>query len=156
FGNTSLEGFDPVTARRGRSDGVVSFNHQDVAIDITAVAQGTVKGFVRFSNDRSAVAAADVSLSIDSAFGGRLVTSTGVDGSFTFPGVSAGGLTISARDTTTGLTGSATASLVVEGEIVNVDVVLHVPELGRVQGTVRRANGDLAVGAQVVLGNGAR
>ena len=156
FGSVTLEAFDPVTARRGRSGGVVSFNHQDVPVDIVAVAQGTVKGVVRLSNDGSPVAAADVSLSITSAFGGQLATSTGVDGSFTFPGVSAGGLTISAHDAATGLGGTAAASLAVEGEIVNVDVVMQVPALGRVQGTVRRADGSAAIGAQVVLGSGAR
>ncbi len=156
FGAFTAEAFDPVTARRGRATGSLTVNHDAVIADITAVAQGSVKGTVRFSKDSGPAAAADVTLFVNSAFSAQLLTSTGVDGSFTFPGVSAGALSIQARDPITGISGSATATIVNEGDVTTVEIVLQVPLLGRVQGTVRRSDGAPAIGAQVVISNGAQ
>ena len=155
FGGFTAEAFDPVTARRGRTSGSLTVNHDDVVADITAVSQGSVKGIVRFSKDSGPAAAADVTLFVTSAFSAQLVTSTGVDGSFTFPGVSAGSIQVQARDPVTGISGTATASIVNEGDVATVEVVLQVPLLGRVQGMVRHADGTPAIGAQVVVSNGA-
>jgi hypothetical protein len=156
FGAFTAEAFDPVTARRGRAQGSLTVNHDDVVANITAAAQGSVNGIVRFSKDSSPAAAADVTLFVNSAFSAQLLTSTGVDGSFTFPGVSAGALSIQARDPVTGISGSATGTIVNEGDVATVEIVLQVPLLGRVQGTVRRADGTPAIGAQVVISNGAQ
>jgi len=156
FGNFTVEAFDPVTARRGRTTGSLTINHDDVLADVAAVAQGTVKGYVRLSSDSSPAAAADVTLNVNSAFGGQLVTSTGIDGSFTFPGVSAGALSLQARDPVTGISGSANAAIINEGDLITVEIVLQVPQVGRVQGIVHQVGGAPAIGAQVILSSGAQ
>jgi hypothetical protein len=156
FGGFTADAFDPVTARRGRVTGTIATNQQDVVADIIAVAEGTVSGVVRFSNDSRPAAAADVTLVVNSVFGAQLVTSTGIDGSFTFPGVSAGPVTVQARDPLTGINGSATTSIQNEGDSESVDISLQVPQRGVVQGTVLRADGTPAIGAQVSVSSGAQ
>ena len=153
-GGCTLEAFDPTTARRGRSTGQVSANHEVVTADIVEVAQGTVKGFVRLSKDLSPVANADVSISVGGAFGGGLRTTSGVDGVFTLPGVSAGDFSLSVRDPVSGFSGSASGTLATEGQEVSLDVVLQVPAVGRIEGIVTRADGSPAIGAQVMLDGG--
>ena len=150
-GAFTLEAFDPVTARRGRSSGQIVVNLEQVTTDIVEVPQGLVKGVVLFSNGRTPVAGADVSIAVASVFGAQLQTTSGVDGTFRFPGVSAGSFSVSAQDPLTSLSGSANGSLASEGEEVEVAIVITVPALGRVEGVVTRANGGPAIGAQVSL-----
>ncbi|MGB2715170.1 MAG: Ig-like domain-containing protein [Vicinamibacterales bacterium] len=151
LGAVTIEGFDPVTARRGRATGTLNAHGQTLSIDVRQIAQGTVRGFVRLSTDQSAVSAADVTISVNSVFGAQFRTTTNADGSFSFPGVSAGTFSLSA--TGSGLSGSATGQLEFEAEVVAVDVVLQVPERGRVEGHVTTASGEPAVGAQVLFGS---
>ena len=150
-GTFTLEAFDPVTARRGRSSGQIVANLEQVTMDIVEVPQGSVKGVVLFSNGRTPVAGADVSIAVSSVFGAQLRTTSGVDGTFRFPGVSAGSFSISAQDPLTSLSGGASGSLASEGEEVEVEIVITVPALGRVEGVVTRANASPAIGAQVSL-----
>lgn len=151
-GGITIEGFDPVTAGRGRSHGRVDAHGQVVALDVIQVAQGTVRGFVRRSTDGAAIAGADVTISVSSVFGGSFRTTSDLDGGFSFPGVSAGAFTVAARDPLTGLAGSATAALSSEGEVVSVDVDIIVPARGRVEGVVRTHAGTPVPTAQVALG----
>jgi hypothetical protein len=152
-GDVTLEAFDPVTARRGRSAGRIGFHGDDQTIDVVEIPQGIVKGFVRLSKDRSAVAGAEVTIRVASTFGADYRTTSGVDGGFVFPAVSAGTFTVQAVEAVTRLSGSATGSLGSEGEEVAIDVILQVPERGRVEGRVTTASGAPAIGAQVGLGN---
>ena len=151
MGGVSLEAFDPVTARRGKATGTLSSHGQLLSLEIRQVPQGSVRGVVRISTDESAVAAATVVISVSSVFGAQYRTTTNTDGSFVFPGVSAGTFSLSAS--ASGLSGSASGALEDEGEIVALDVVLQVPARGRVQGTVTTAAGGPALGAQVLMGS---
>src|SRR5207247_9188498 len=107
--------------RRGRSTGQVSANQEVVTADIVEGAQGTVQGFVRLSKDLSPVTNADVSISLGGVVGGGLRTTSGVDGAFTFPGVSAGDFSVSAREPMSGLSGSAAGPLAPEVRGVSRD-----------------------------------
>ncbi|HXH06729.1 MAG TPA: carboxypeptidase regulatory-like domain-containing protein [Vicinamibacterales bacterium] len=151
-GEVTLEAFDPVTARRGRSTGRIGFHGDDQTIDVVEIPQGTVKGFVRLSKDRSAVAGADVTISVNSTFGATYRTTSGADGAFAFPAVSAGTFSLQAVAPVTGFSGSASGSLALEGEEVTIDIVVQVPERGRVEGRVTTAAGAPANAAQVTLG----
>ena len=151
LGAVTIEGFDPVTARRGRAAGTLNAHGQTLSIDVLQIAQGAVRGYVRLSTDQSAVPAADVTISVNSTFGAQFRTTTNLDGSFLFPGVSAGSFSLSASGS--GLSGSATGQLEFEAEVVALDVVLQVPERGRVEGHVTTASGGPAVGAQVWFGS---
>ena len=150
LGSVTIEGFDPVTARRGRATGALKTHGETLPIEVRQIAQGTVRGIVRLSTDESAVAAADVTISVNSVFGAQFRTTTNADGSFAFPGVSAGSFNLSA--TGSGLSGHSTGQLATEGEIVGVDVVLQVPARGRVEGFVTTVCGQPAIGALVALG----
>jgi hypothetical protein len=153
-GAVTLEAFDPVTARRGRSTGEIAVNLADVTINVIEIPQGSVTGIVRLSTDGSAVAGADVSISVSSIFGGQFRTTSGTDGRFVVPGISRGTFTVSARDPLTAISGSAAGQLTTESEEVDVVVELQVPAVGRVEGVVLRSDGAPALGARVVL-NGA-
>ncbi len=154
LGSFSVDGFDPTTGRRGRTSGQIVANHQEVTVEISEIPQGTVQGFVRLSKNLAPVAGANVSLSMSGAFGGSMRTTSGADGGFVFPGVSAGNFSVSAHDPETGLSASAVGSLSSEGQVVDVEVVLPVPQIGRVEGFVTRADGSPAVGSPVTLNDG--
>ena len=151
LGAVTIEAFDPVTARRGRATGALKVHAETLTLEVRQIAQGTVRGFVRLSTDESAVAGADVSISVNSAFDAHYRTTTNADGSFVFPGVSAGTVSLSA--TAGGLSGHSSGALATEGEVVPIDVVLEVPARGRVEGFVTVAGGAPALGAQVALGS---
>ena len=76
------------------------------------------------------------------------VTQSAPDGSFTFPGVSAGGFTIQVTDPATTLAGSVKGSLSLEGETVTVTVQLE--PSGTVAGVVRRADGATPVASAAI------
>jgi hypothetical protein len=153
LGSFSVDGFDPTTGRRGRSTGQLVANHEEVTVEIGEVPQGTVRGFVRLSAGLAPVAGANVSISVSGAFGASMRTTSGADGGFVFPGVSAGNFSASASDPQTGLSASTAGSLASEGQVVDVEVVLPVPQVGRVEGVVAGADGSPPVGAQVALGS---
>ena len=110
-GNVTVEAFDPVTARRGRATGTIAVHGEVVTLDVRQIPQGTVHGAVRLSTDSTAVASADVTLTVNSTFSAQFRSTTALDGTFSFPGVSAGTFSISASDPATGLSGSASGSL---------------------------------------------
>lgn len=151
LGTVTIEAFDPVTARRGRATGALSAHGQVLALDVRQVAQGAVRGVVRLSTDGSAVASANVTIAVSSIFGAQFRTTTNLDGTFSFPGVSAGSFSLSA--TASGLSGTASGELTTEGEVVAADVILQVPARGRIEGLVTTAAGTPAIGAQVSLGS---
>ena len=139
-----------MTARRGRATGTIAVHGEVVTLDVRQIPQGTVHGAVRLSTDSTAVASADVTLTVNSTFSAQFRSTTALDGTFSFPGVSAGTFSISS-DPATGLSGSASGSLGMEGEVVTTDVVLQVPARGRVEGYITTALGDAAGGAQISL-----
>ncbi|UCF66316.1 MAG: hypothetical protein JSV80_11010, partial [Acidobacteriota bacterium] len=155
IGAFTLEAFDPVTGRRGRENGRLDADGQTVTLDIDQIPQGIVLGDVVDSLDDAPLSAVELQLRVASAFGDVYCTSSGVDGRYRFPVVSAGDFTIQAVqavDPATTYTGSASGSLTFEGEEVELEVVIQVPELGRVEGRVLRADGlTPSAGAQVTL-----
>lgn len=155
LGGFTLEAFDATTGRRGRNTGQLTSNGAVVTVDVVEVPQGTVKGFVRLSKDLSPVANADVSISLAGVFGGSLRTTSGIDGAFTFPGVSAGSFNLHAVEQPSGLSGDAAGTLATEGQEVSIDVILLVAAVGRIEGAVTTSAGSPALGAQATL-DGAR
>jgi hypothetical protein len=147
----TLEGFDPATGRRGRESGQLTTPGETVTRDMIQISQGTVTGNVRWASDGSPVRAAEVNLS--SSAGGQFRTTTGVNGTFTIPGVSAGNFSVSVRDTNTGLSRNATGTLSSEGETVTVELEIQTPPRGRVEGYVFTASGAPATTVSVRLYN---
>ncbi len=149
-GSYGLQGFDPATGRRGASGVRVDRDGQAVTADFAAVSLGTVTGTVFAGDGTTRVAGADVRIAPTGLYSQAALTQSGPDGTFTFPGVSAGGFTVQASDPVTLLAGSAKGSLAREAETVSIAVLLE--PSGSVEGCVRRADGMTPVAnAQVTL-----
>lgn len=146
-GSVSLAAFDFITGREGQATGAITANGQTITVNIGERPQGEVRGWVVESLTGAAMPGATVRLQPNES--GALVTSSGPDGGFVFPGVNAGNFRINAGDRLTGWSGSATGSLSSEGQIVTRTVTLQVPERGSVEGFVTESDGSPSTTAQV-------
>ena len=151
LGNFTLDAFDPASARRGLSSGQLTSNGEIVTLDVVEVPKGSVTGVVLRSLDQSPVAGADVTLVGTGTYREQIRTTTGINGEFTFPSVSAGGFSVTARDPATQRTGVIYGAIEEEGEEVVADVTIQLLEVGRVEGYVTTALGTPALGASVRL-----
>ncbi|TAK03476.1 MAG: hypothetical protein EPO39_11995, partial [Candidatus Manganitrophaceae bacterium] len=150
LGSITVEGFDPVTVRKGRNSGSLAQNDQTLTLDVLQVSRGTVKGTVLTGDGLGPVPAAAVSLFTSGLFPQSFSATSSVDGSFSFPGISAGSFTIQVSDSATGLSGNGKGTLVREGEVVDVPILLQ--PSGNVTGTVYQPDGTTpAAFAQVAL-----
>ncbi|HEY6871279.1 MAG TPA: carboxypeptidase regulatory-like domain-containing protein, partial [Geobacteraceae bacterium] len=122
LGDFTLDGFDPVTERRGIGGGRLVNNGDTVTADIIVTPRGTVKGSVLNYSGTAPVAGASVSISVSGVTGYSYSSTTGPDGSFLFAGVPAGKFAVSATDPTNGLTGQASGTLSYEGETAQTQV----------------------------------
>ncbi|MFN8491312.1 MAG: carboxypeptidase regulatory-like domain-containing protein [Caldilineaceae bacterium] len=138
-GSFTLSGFDPVTGRRGKISGQLTTNGQVITLNIQPVPQGTVTGTVRRSTDNAPVVGAEVILTISGPLGGQVRASSGANGAFSLPGVSAGSFNLSASDPTGHFFGAANGTLTTEGQTVVADVTIQVPVTGRVEGHITKA-----------------
>jgi hypothetical protein len=148
----SLTGYDFATNRTGKASGAITTDGQTVTVTITAQALGSVVGLVTAASDGSPVAAAEVTLK-SAAF--EMVTTSGLNGGYSFPSVPAGSFNLTAN--ASGATGKASGSLVNESQVVTANIVVAVPPptpVGRVEGSVRGADGEIVPGAQVSLSYG--
>jgi hypothetical protein len=152
-GAFTLEGFDPISGRRGRATGEVKAEHnnQTLTANMIQTALGTVTGSVRFSNTNAPVVGARVALNLQGSFGGNRWATTDANGTFRFAGVPATTFWVEANDYITGLRGLAYGSLSSEGENVTADVLIQIQPVGMVTGVVRNANGTPAIDARVDL-----
>jgi len=146
-GGFSVEGFDAVTARRGRVEGEVDFDGQEVTVDLTLGPLGTARGTVLEADGTEPVAGAEVRLFIgESRTSPRLATAE-LDGSFVFESVpEAFSVTAISPD---GLSGHAEGAIHFEGEVAELDVLLE--GSGRVEGIVLDAFGNPVAGADIAL-----
>ncbi|MCL4860855.1 MAG: carboxypeptidase regulatory-like domain-containing protein [Caldilineaceae bacterium] len=149
-GSFSLDALDPVSGRRGRATGSVTEN-MTTTVTLLPVPQGTVAGLVRLSSDGSPVAGAGVVLKGSGPLAVDLRATTGPNGFYSLPGVSAGPFTVDVIDPTEKFSGRTTGTLTSEGQTVTADVTIQVPPTGRVEGYVFRADGTPAHDAQVTL-----
>ncbi len=119
-----MEGFDPLTNRRGRATSQLQVEGQSVDVTILEAPRGTVTGFVVNADGVTPVPAARVALVSSSFIETRLQATALANGSFRFEGVPAGSFTLDATDPVSGFTGSATGTLTFEGETVDTNVPL--------------------------------
>ncbi len=139
LGDFILEGFDPLTDRKGIGGARLTFNGQTVSADITVTPQGVVKGTVLNNAGTSPVDGALVSISVTGVSTWAYSTVTAPDGGYLFAGVPAGKFTISVTDPATNLRGSAAGTISSENEIARADVRLQAS--GGIQGTVYLPDG---------------
>ena len=150
LGDFVVEGFDPITERRGIGGGRLNVNGETVSADVVVTPRGTVKGTVLNYGGSTPLSAAPISISFN---GGAYSSVTGTDGTFLFTGIAAGQFTLNATDPVSGLRGTATGSLSYENETVQSQV--RTAPIGSISGRVLMPDGITVVTiATVSLNNG--
>jgi 5-hydroxyisourate hydrolase-like protein (transthyretin family) len=149
----SVEVFDPVTAARGAGAGTIFLAGQDVPVNIHEDALAVVTGTLVDGSTRAPLKGWQVSLTQTSPSGAThsLVTTTGLDGGFAFPGASVGPFHLAASKANV-LGGAQTTGTVDRpGQAVNIILVatLTRPAHGRLTGVVVNPDGSPAGNTQV-------
>ncbi|HMB51911.1 MAG TPA: carboxypeptidase regulatory-like domain-containing protein, partial [Thermoanaerobaculia bacterium] len=150
-----LESYEIGGNHRGVASGEIVDAEVSETIDVTMVPIGSVT--VRVEDSFGApVAGADLRLTSSGFYGRRFFTaSTGGDGTATFNGVGEGSLAAFVTNPVNDLRGSATGSLALEGEQVEIDVTLE--NAGSIAGRLLLADGVTpAADALVVVAVGGR
>jgi hypothetical protein len=141
LGAYTLTAFHPDSPDRGSRGATLAEPDVTVVADVLMVGLGTVDVQVRDAAGER-VRRAQVVLNSRSGFSQRLEAVTDDLGAFSFANVLAGGLTLSAVETSTGLSGSVQSS-VLAGERVSVTVQLETA--GNIAGQVFAADGATPV-----------
>ncbi|MCP5152800.1 MAG: Ig-like domain-containing protein [Ectothiorhodospiraceae bacterium] len=124
-GPFTVEALDPLTGRKGRAGGEVRFEGDRVRVVLVQQPRGSVTGRVLAGDGVTPVNGARVALSAaGTAVAGGLQAVTLADGSFAFAGVPSGAFALRAFDPLSGFTGTASGTLVDDGEAIARDVVL--------------------------------
>lgn len=156
LGLVRVEVFEAATGQRGVGEATIFFNAQDVAINVRLEDIAVVRGSVLLAPDLSPLRGWTVQLSQTSAQGRplpSLVTTTGVDGGFSFPGAAVGAFQLSAGRPGVDGAGSATGVVQLPGEAVDVPIVVTVARasVGRVAGAVLNPDGTPAANVGVTI-----
>lgn len=153
-GPFTIEAFDPTTAARGRANGTVFGGAEPAAVSVRLEPLGSIRGTVVQSGVRTPLKGWTVTLSQVTPAGRSLpqqMAQTGVDGSFTFPGSSVGTFSLRATHRDTVGQGSASGTITIGGQLVDVPIVVNIVRrvTGRVTGFVALPGGLPAANAQV-------
>jgi len=97
-GGFSVEGFDPLTGRRGRVISTLLSEGQTIDVTILEAPRGTVRGIVVNADGVTAMPASRVSLTSASFIATTLQATALSDGSFRFDGIPAGTFSLEAID----------------------------------------------------------
>lgn len=141
LGAVRVEAFEAATARRGAAAGQIASNGTQLELNIVEEALGVVRGRVVAAVTLQPLKAWRVAL-VGRTPSGRdmpaLVTTTGIDGGFSFPGTPLGQFTITATKPGEPGQGTAQGSIVREGELVDLPIVATIPRqaVGTFTGTV--------------------
>lgn len=149
LGGFILEGYDPLTDRKGIGGGTIQAGDETVFADVTVTPRGTVKGTVWNNAGTVPVNDARVNINVSGVTNWGFSTVSLPDGSFIIAGVPAGTWTLYAYEAGTGLAGTASGTITLEGEVVATDVLLQ--PSGTIAGTVRLPDGNPAVKATVSM-----
>ena len=147
-GTYQLSATNPATGDKGSGSGTISTQDQVVTVNIKLNGQGQVLVTV-VDGSGADVAGAQLTLTSSTSFGGSQTGVTQTNGTYTFAKVLAGAFTISATDTTTQLSGTATGSVSVNG---STPITVTLQPAGNIGGTVFGPDGATpAPGIQVQL-----
>ncbi|HCE69195.1 MAG TPA: hypothetical protein DER40_17340 [Geobacter sp.] len=134
LGDFTVEGYDPVTERRGVGAGRLNADGEIVTADVVVTPRGSVKGTVLNYGGTAPVGGAPVSISVSGVTGFSFSSVTAPDGTFFFSGVPAGRFTLDATDPSNGLRGQASGTLSYENETVTS--LVHIAPTGSIAGRV--------------------
>ncbi|HZV80812.1 MAG TPA: Ig-like domain-containing protein, partial [Geobacteraceae bacterium] len=149
LGDFSVEGYDPVTERRGSGGGRLGSNGETVSADVVVTPRGTVKGMILNYGGSAPVGAAPITISFN---GGSYSSVTAPDGSFLFTGIAAGRFSLDAIDPVNRLHGQASGSLSYENETVTAQV--RIAPTGSISGRVLMPDGQTPLTTATVKLNG--
>jgi hypothetical protein len=147
-GTFTLSVIDPATGDRGRGFGTLATEGQTTQVDMRLNGQGTVNVQV-LDGSGNAVAGLPVTITSLSAFRDTRTADANSSGQVAFSGFPSGSITVSARQASTNLLGTALGKLDVNG---NLAVTIKLQPVGAIQGTVYATDGITAAsGIQVRL-----
>jgi hypothetical protein len=154
LGDVTIDVFSAATARRGFGAGRIDLDRQEVPVNIVEAAIGLVKGVAMEGGTLAPLKGWTATLQQQSPFGRGLPSlqgTTSVDGSFSFPGASQGTFSVAVRKADVNGSASAAGSIVREGQVVEVPLVVNIirPLFGSVEGVVFNPDGSPAANAQV-------
>ncbi|MDU0460473.1 MAG: Ig-like domain-containing protein [Geobacteraceae bacterium] len=152
LGDFTVEGYDPVTERRGVGAGRLNADGEIITADVIVTPRGSVKGTVLNYGGTAPVGGAPVSISVSGVTGFSFSSVTAPDGGFFFSGVPAGRYTVNASDPGNGLSGQASGTLSYENETVTS--LVHIAPTGSIAGRVLLPDGVTPVLNATVRLNG--
>ncbi|MEO8681584.1 MAG: Ig-like domain-containing protein, partial [Vicinamibacterales bacterium] len=154
LGAVTVDVFEAATARRGFATGLIPFDGLELPVNVWQLAMGVVRGTVIDQATMAPLRGWEIDLS-QTAPGGRPLPSlrsmSSVDGSFSFPGVSKGSVTLSARQDGVNGFGTATGSLEREGQVVSIPLLARIvrPLFGGIEGRVFDPTGQPAANSLI-------
>lgn len=152
IGRFTIDASDPASGRVGRASDELLFEGHAVDVAVLQVPRGVVRGFVVQSDGTTPVPGANVKLAGSGVVRTELQATTREDGSFRFEGISAGELTLVARDLVAGFEGQSTVRLTFENEVVDTTITLA--PFGSIHVTVHDSAGAVAPNASVSVSRG--
>ena len=139
------------TGNRGRTSVVLTVitPNDPKTVNVTFLGRGSVQGVVREPGG-AVQAGLTVNLNSSGIFGGAASAVTNAQGVYRIDGQFVGGFTVTTRNATTQLAGSASGAITTDGAVVATDIILAAT--GSVSGKVlKQDNATPLVGGSVVL-----
>ncbi len=147
-GPFSVEASDPLTGQFGKAGGELFAQGGLVDITIIQSGRGSVEGFVTQADGATPVAGARVSLA-GSGAAAKLQSTTRIDGSFHFEGITVGDFFLTATDISTGFSGDAAGTIDFTDDLVVQNIVLE--GFGAVRAQVLGSDGNPVDNVEVTL-----
>ena len=156
LGPFTIDAFEASTAGHGAGAGEIFVAGQDVPVNVTEDALAVVTGHLVEAGTLAPLKGWRVSFSQQTRSGRSigLMTTSGVDGSFSFPGAAVGSFNLMAQSSTVQGQAQAQGEITQAGQAVDVPLVVTVtrPSFGGIQGVVSYASGAPVPNARVCIG----
>ena len=155
LGPFSVDAFEAANAGHGAGSGQIFVAGQNVPVDITEDALAVVTGHLVQAGTLAPLKGWRISFSQQTASGRSisLVTTSSVDGGFSFPGAAVGPFTLMAQSQGVQGIAQAQGEITQPGQAVDVPLVVTIsrPSFGRIEGLVSYASGAPAGNAKVCV-----
>jgi hypothetical protein len=155
LGPFTIDAFEAANAGHGAATGQIFVAGQNIPIDITEDALAVVTGHLVEAGSLAPLKGWRISFSQLTASGRSigLVTTSGVDGGFSFPGAAVGTFSLLAQSSDVQGSAQAQGEITQAGQAVDIPLVVSItrPSFGRIEGQVSYATGAPAANARVCV-----
>ncbi len=155
LGPFTIDAFEAANAGHGAASGQIFLAGQSIPVDITEDAPAVVTGRLVEAGSLTPLKGWTISFSQKTPSGRSigLTSTSGVDGSFSFPGAAVGSFALRASKADVKGDASAQGQITQPGQAVDIPLTVNVllPAFGSVEGTVSYANGAPAGNAKVCV-----